>query len=582
MAKKTTKKKPDEIEPLVIHRLEVEGFRRIRAVQIDVDGGIVRISGANGAGKSSLLDAIRFALEGKRAKLPEPVRGGVSECKVELDIGEYIVRRRQTQEGRHSVEVLAADSKARMPSPQRVLTSLMSPEAMEPMEFLDLPPRELANRLARLLDLDFADLDARRAAAYESRTRAGHVATALRGELEQLPAQEPGDPPTTPARLTEELSETRTALRRAVAAEKTAEDARTALQATVNEVAVIDRQIAQLRTRRTELMDRYTKRRADAESAISFVTAFDTSNRSEALEERLRDLEAMMGQVAEEHATYEVKRGAWERRRALEERLGTARAQIDQMTKQILANDELKARMIGEARFPVEGLGFSPEGTVTLHGHDFAAASHAEKLRVLTAMCFLSNPRLRVVLLRDASLLDQDSLRLVAEITARHGGQTWIETVGAGESGFVLEEGELAPKAPRRSKPQPPCGECGAVHDEPPYHHTEPCDRCGEPTGTVHDVEGEGRFWRCAPCSSRPQATEASTVDPRPVVTATPVCEACGWVTDECKCPTDEIPIEIPETIEEVFAEVFAEAKGGAALPRALSALPDLPPEPDF
>ncbi len=80
-----------------------------------------------------------------------------------------------------------------------------------------------------------------------------------------------------------------------------------------------------------------------------------------------------------------------------------------------------------------------------------AVASHlvlpgdaAEKLRASVSIAMAMNPKLRVIRVRDGSLLDEDGLRLLAEMADKSDYQIWIERVdSSGKVGFVLEDGHL-------------------------------------------------------------------------------------------------------------------------------------------
>ena len=94
--------------------------------------------------------------------------------------------------------------------------------------------------------------------------------------------------------------------------------------------------------------------------------------------------------------------------------------------------------------FGVEGLGFDEEG-VTFNGLPFEQASHAERVRVSTAIGLALNPNLRVLLIRDAEKLDAVGMRLIAELAEEQDAQLWLERAGHSDpGGVVFDDGEIA------------------------------------------------------------------------------------------------------------------------------------------
>ncbi|MCK9994023.1 MAG: hypothetical protein Dbin4_02543, partial [Alphaproteobacteria bacterium] len=59
-----------------IINLQAENLKRLVAVNITPDGNIVEITGKNGAGKTSILDAIYWGLTGKDGIQSTPIRKG--------------------------------------------------------------------------------------------------------------------------------------------------------------------------------------------------------------------------------------------------------------------------------------------------------------------------------------------------------------------------------------------------------------------------------------------------------------------------------------------------------------------------
>jgi hypothetical protein len=107
--------------------------------------------------------------------------------------------------------------------------------------------------------------------------------------------------------------------------------------------------------------------------------------------------------------------------------------------------DERKARALAAAKMPVPGLSLDEDGLI-LNGVPLAQASASEQLKVSTAIAMALNPRLRVITIRDGSLLDSDSKATLKQMADEQGYQVWLEAVDeSGAVGVVIEDGMVAP-----------------------------------------------------------------------------------------------------------------------------------------
>jgi hypothetical protein len=112
-------------------------------------------------------------------------------------------------------------------------------------------------------------------------------------------------------------------------------------------------------------------------------------------------------------------------------------------TARIDAIDVEKATAIANAKMPIDGLSFA-DGVVLFQGVPLDQASGAQKLRVSAAIGAALNPRLRVMLARDATNLDSKSMRLLAEFAEEKDFQIWCERVDeTGAVGVVIEDGHV-------------------------------------------------------------------------------------------------------------------------------------------
>jgi hypothetical protein len=94
------------------------------------------------------------------------------------------------------------------------------------------------------------------------------------------------------------------------------------------------------------------------------------------------------------------------------------------------------------------------EDELLLNGVPFSQASDAERLRTSISIAIASNPKIRVMRVRDGSLLDEDSMGLLEKVAIDNDFQIWIERVdSSGKVGFVIEEGFVATNTGARVEP---------------------------------------------------------------------------------------------------------------------------------
>lgn len=432
-------------KPLTIVQLKASNVKRLVAVDIKPDGEVVVLGGKNGAGKSSVLDSIAYALGGERLICREPLRRGAEKGEIDVDLGEFRVRRTFTKEGGGTLSVLSPDG-ARYPSPQALLDKVCGSLSFDPLAFAAMPPAKQSETLRTLLGLDFSRLDADRAAAFSERTIVNRDGKALVARFDATPfyADAPKEEVSTADILAEQEAAIESArkqnaaieAKRAAAREARMARIRAAQDVTAAEKAAADADAEVARWQEVaagrrkvvaaaqKALDSATKNETDAGAAAADLRDIDQPNAA--------DLAPFRSRLAAVEATNAKVRANAEHER-MRKRVEEKRAESAALTAKIEAADKAKADAIAAAKMPVDGLGFDPAGGVTMNGLPFDQASHAERLRASVAIGLAMHPRLKVLLVRDASLLDEDGMRLVAEMAAAAGAQFWLERVGRDE-----------------------------------------------------------------------------------------------------------------------------------------------------
>lgn len=420
-------------KPLKIVSLQAENVKKLVAVRIDPRGNLVQITGRNGAGKTSVLDSIWWALGGLSNVQSAPIRKGAEKARIRLDMGEVVVTRTfgRKEEGGFSTSIVVENGEgAQFPSPQRMLDSFLGSLTFDPLAFARMKPKEQFDALKDFVPgVDFANIDGLNRADFAKRTEVNRLAKSKATEAAAI------------------------AIPESVPAIKVDESAIT------DELAAVGEHNAQLERRkeRREQVDADAKAKREQAEARRH-EAFKLNEEAERLDEEAATLEKQLAtaeplpetkDAAEVRARLdEAKRtnalvDQAARRTALIAEAEAYEQQAKDITARMAARDEEKRQAIGAAKLPVDGLGFG-EDHITLNGVPFDQASDAEQLRASVAIAMAANPRLRVIRVRDGSLLDEEGLRIVEEMAGEREFQVWIERVdSSGKVGFVLEDGHV-------------------------------------------------------------------------------------------------------------------------------------------
>lgn len=413
-------------EDLMLCRLTAQNVLRLKCVDIEFDGaGAVVIGGRNAQGKSSALNAIWYALGGKRLQAKRPIRDGEDHAMVRLDLGEYVVTREWTEGQESSPLRVTAKDGATYRRPQELLDGLIGARGFDVMDFMRQRPEQQHAILREMLGLDFTQLERDRQTAYDQRRDINRDLEQRRGALKQMP--EDREAPS------EEVSISAVAaqLREAEQTNRSNESFRTEAGRVRERLQVAERQMNDAWAAYQKAEQTYN---AELEHLQSVLTAV----------EGLQDVDTQQYEQALAQAEeVNARVRAQARRRELElECAGLAEAS-ERLTERLREIDEQKQVAIAQAELPIEGLGFG-EGEVLYHGMPLTQASAAEQLRVSLAIGLRLNPRLKIMTIYDGSLLDAENLQMVRDMAREAGAQVLIERVGAGpEVQVVIEDGQV-------------------------------------------------------------------------------------------------------------------------------------------
>lgn len=417
-----------------IIRLIAENVKRLQVVDITPAENMVVIGGRNAQGKSSVLDSIEFALGGN-PDAPMPIHSGKDKARIVLDLGDLRVVRKFSNSG--SVLVVENPDGSKKPSPQSLLDSLCGRIAFDPLAFARQKPEQQSVTLMKLVGLDFSEHDRQRESVFSSRTQVNRDIKSLQARLEALPSHPNAPKEESSASLIIKQQQQAAAVNQRNAKsratlkeiEKQKADAEKQRIDWLSEIAALNDKIANIDSEILEISNREDAARIDTMLSEDV----DLSQFATALEA----IEQTNRKVRENKTKDSV-------RRELDEKTKLA----DSLTADINHRDESKKQKIASAKYPIDGLSFSTDGRILLNNIPFEQSSSAEQLKVSIAIGLALNSKLKVLLIRDGSLLDDDSLSVVAEMAAAADAQVWIERVGTdAHTSVVIEDGTLKENA---------------------------------------------------------------------------------------------------------------------------------------
>ena len=420
--------------------LQVENVKRIHAVEIRPHGAVVEITGRNAQGKSSVLDALWMAMAGERVVPSEPIRRGEEHARIRLDIGDYVVTRTfNARDDGRATTAIKVESAEGVPqkSPQGILNSLVGALTFDPLAFTQMRPEDQVATLKRFVPgVDFDALDQADARDYEARTEANRQEKRLRAQAEAIkgvtdaPA-EPVDEAALVAALAG-AADVNAGVERERAA-RAAQDAET--ERLEREGRALFAQAEELRRQAEEAENRALLLAAEVEARLASADArppLPTPVSTEDLQRRIADARVLNARVAEAA-----------RKRRLTAEAAEAKAEADRLTAAMREREREREAALAGSVMPVPGLSFAA-GRVLLNGLPLDQASDAERLRVSVAIAGALSPDLRVVRVRDGSLLDSEAWEVLRAHAEANDLQVWVETVESRRpSAIVIEDGRV-------------------------------------------------------------------------------------------------------------------------------------------
>ena len=405
-----------------INALELDDVKRIRAVKLEpTESGLTVIGGRNNQGKTSVLDAIAWALGGDKFRPSGAVREGSAvppHLKVKLSNGITVERC-----GKNSDLKVTDDTGKR--GGQQLLNAFISSFALDLPKFMDSSPKEKANVLLKIIGVGdkLAEYDKAESTLYNRRLEIGRIAEQKEKFAAEMPFYDNAPPDV--VSVSELIAEQQNILARNGENRRKrerAEQLRAAHDDLKNRIAFLRSQLAELEKQEAETAE---------DLRIAELTAKELHDESTAeLEESISRIEDINARV----------RSNLDKVRA-EEEAKHYKNEYDTLTGQINDIRENRRRLLDSAELPLKGLSVE-DGELTYNGQKWDCMSGSEQLRAAAAIVRKLNPECGFVLIDKLEQMDIETLTEFGAWLEAEGLQAIATRVSTGdECSIIIEDG---------------------------------------------------------------------------------------------------------------------------------------------
>lgn len=401
-----------------INKLEIENVKRVKAVRIEpTPNGLTIIGGRNNQGKTSVLDAIAWALGGERFRPSQATREGSTippNLRIVMNNGLVVERK-----GKNSS--LKVTDPSGQKAGQQLLDEFVEQLALNLPKFMGASDKEKAEILLRIIGVgpQLAELERQEKEMFNERTYIGRTAD----QKEKYANEQPyfPDVPSTPVSASELIRQQQEIL----AQNGENQRIRESLHQLEKEKQSITEQLQVLLRRQNEV---------DEKLRVARMSAEDLHDQSTTeLEQNIADIEDINRKV----------RANLDKDKA-EEDAKEYRKQYTTLTTKIEAVRKQKAELLKGADLPLPGLSVE-EGELVYNGQKWDNMSGSEQLRVSTAIVRKLNPNCGFVLLDKLEQMDIDTLQEFGKWLEQEGLQAIATRVSTGdECSIIIEDGYVA------------------------------------------------------------------------------------------------------------------------------------------
>lgn len=423
---------------MILTGMKIEGYKNISFVDLVPDRHMNLVSGKNGAGKSSLIEAMVDAIKGKTEMGKRPqrkIQSGKDKAVIEVTLGEgddaLKIKRTITKKDVY-LKAERADGK---PVSQTDLDKLLNSSTINITKLLHMDAKGQIDFVKKVAGIDTSEVEDKYKELYSERKILNRSAKEAQGAVSSFgKVHEVAH--VNISNLLEEIEIVEVKNREIRREEVAIEDVKTSIETNSDAIEKAEATIAHYEEAIVGLKSEIEVRKNENKIAVA-----EVKKRTAELQKEV-DLTPYRNQVktaeetnkeADNFSNYLV---AVDRHKEAKEKANA----IDREMSDLLIERE---RIINESKLPFKDVEFDKELGLVIGGIPFSEMSSAQQIKIMSRIYIESKPELQVIYIKDGSLLDPDTLEQIAGMSDLKDYQFLVEIVSETEGSIIMREGSI-------------------------------------------------------------------------------------------------------------------------------------------
>lgn len=422
-----------------IWEIQSENFKKLN-VSLSVKGKSVTVTGDNEVGKSSFIDAIFKTLTGEKIK-GTPVQLGKPSAKnkivIRKDNGDTITVEK-SYDGEKTSLTVKLNGSAKVKSPQAFLDETLGEISFDPLIFVNKTPLEQSRFLMEILDIDLEPFENEKRKYLDEKQEVEKDLNKIEKDLEELPLCDKEYHLIDSANIVKEYEEINEKKREQ---QKIESD----LRATEAEHQTQKSNLLRIQNEIEQLTEKIAKLKEDESATVKHLRKSndDMSTRKIELSKivipEATSLEEKLKEININNDYYKAQ----QERIAKQKEYDEVELRKTEILSQIRRVEIERKEKLSSAQIPVPGLDFQEDGGLSYEGlkltEDNISTSRIIEIGIRLSMAL--NPNLRILQIKDGSLLGGKMMELVKKVCKEEDYQLFVEKVTDDkEIGFIIEE----------------------------------------------------------------------------------------------------------------------------------------------